>query len=81
MNPRFAEIDIFPKFRFLSFSAVMSARYALATDIFPPVSPSNALAKKRTARGRVKVKAPRIFESTLKRGTIGRKRAPEKDNP
>lgn len=50
----------------------MSAKYALATDPFPPVSPSRALAKKRIAIGDVKTKAPKIFESTLKRVSIGR---------
>ena len=50
----------------------MSAKYALGTDTFPPVSPSRALAQKRNAIGDVKAKAPKIFESTLKRVSIGR---------
>ena len=72
MNPRSSEMAIFPKFRFRSFSTVMSAKYALGTDTFPPVSPSRALAQKRNAIGDVKAKAPKIFESTLKRVSIGR---------
>src|SRR5690242_2426920 len=50
IKPRLADIDSLPKFLLLSLSVETSARYALATEMLPPVIPSKALAKKITIR-------------------------------
>ena len=49
----------------------MSATYALATETFPPVSPSIALARNSAARGRVKIKVPIIVELMLNKLLMG----------
>ena len=54
-----------PKFLLLLLSVEMSARYAFATEILPPVIPSSALAKNNIIRGRVITKVPRMTELTL----------------
>jgi len=51
MNPRLAATDMRPKLALRSSSLVMSARYALATETLPPVSPSSARPRSSTTSG------------------------------
>ena len=53
------DIAIFPKFLLLVLSDERSARYALATEIFPPVTPSTALARNKISNGTIKTNVPR----------------------
>ena len=53
----------------------MSATYALATETFPPVSPSIALARNSAAKGRVMIKVPIIVESMLNKLLMGKNNA------
>jgi hypothetical protein len=53
----------------------MSATYALATETFPPVSPSIALARNSTAKGRVRIKVPIIVELMLNKLLMGKNSA------
>ena len=52
--------------------------YASATDTFQPVSPSTALARNRTANGRVITTVPIIAELTLNRSLTGKNKATRK---
>jgi hypothetical protein len=69
------DIAIFPKFLLLFSSEEMSATYALATETFPPVSPSIALARNSATKGRVITKVPIVVESILNRLLTGKNNA------
>jgi hypothetical protein len=56
----------------------MSATYASATETFPPVSPSIALARNSATKGRVIAKVPIIVESMLNRLLTGKNNATRK---
>jgi hypothetical protein len=75
IKPRLEDIAIFPKFLLLSSSEEMSATYASATETFPPVSPSIALARNSATKGRVIAKVPIIVESMLNRLLTGKNNA------
>lgn len=78
MKPRLEDIAIFPKFLLLSLSVDTSAKYAFATDMFPPVIPSIPLAKNRIINGRVMTKEPATWESILCIGQTGTSNAAKK---
>jgi hypothetical protein len=80
-KPRLEAIPIFPKFLLLFSSDEISATYASATDTFPPVRPSTALARNRTAKGRVITKVPINAEFTLKRSLTGKNKATKENYP
>ena len=65
INPRLADIDSLPKFLLLFLSVETSARYALATEILPPVTPSKVLAKKSIINGNVMINIPKMVELIL----------------
>jgi hypothetical protein len=65
IKPRLADTAIFPKLLLRLSSDDMSARYALATEIFPPESPSMARARNNTSNGRLITIVPRIALSRL----------------
>ena len=61
INPRFADTAILPKFFLRFFFVVISAMYALATDILPPVIPSSARATRRITKGIETKKIPKCY--------------------
>jgi hypothetical protein len=78
INPRLEDMAILPKLLLLFSFDDISARYALATEIFPPVSPSINLARNNTSNGRVITKDPRRAELTLKIFSLGKNNATRK---
>src|SRR5690349_10439565 len=66
MNPKFEDIAIFPKFLLLDESDERSAKYALAIEMFPPVTPSIALARNNISSGIITTNVPRKTICILK---------------
>src|SRR5689334_9229182 len=77
INPRLEDMAILPKLLLLFSFDDISARYALATEMFPPVSPSINLARNNTSNGRVITKVPRR-ELILKIFSLGKNNATRK---
>ena len=78
IKPRLEDTAILPKFLLLFSSDEISARYALATEILPPVIPSIG-AKNNTSNGSVIAKVPKRDESILKRFSTGKNNAKRKN--
>ena len=79
INPRFEDMAILPKLLLLFSFDEMSDRYALATEMFPPVNPSINLARNSTSSGRVITKDPKRAELTLKIFSLGKNNATRKN--